>query len=44
MGRREAREDLEALRAVKKAIGPEITLMVDFNQVLSVAEAIRRLP
>ena len=42
MGRREAREDLEALRAVKKAIGPEITLMVDFNQVLSVAEAIRR--
>jgi mandelate racemase len=42
MGRREAREDLEALRAVKKAIGPDITLMVDFNQVLSVAEAIRR--
>src|SRR5213075_1698256 len=41
MGRREAREDLEALRAVKKAIGPEITLMVDFNQVLSVAEALR---
>jgi mandelate racemase len=42
LGRREAREDLEALRAVKKAIGPHITLMVDFNQVLSVAEAIRR--
>ena len=42
LGRREAREDLDALRAVKKAIGPEITLMVDFNQVLSVAEAIRR--
>jgi mandelate racemase len=42
LGRREAREDLEALRAVKKAIGPEITLMVDFNQVLSVAEAIKR--
>jgi mandelate racemase len=42
LGRREAREDLEALRAVKKAIGPDITLMVDFNQVLSVAEAIKR--
>ena len=42
LGRREAREDLEALRAVKKAIGADITLMVDFNQVLSVAEAIRR--
>ena len=42
LGRREAREDLEALRAVKKAIGGEITLMVDFNQALSVAEAIRR--
>ncbi|HYY59767.1 MAG TPA: enolase C-terminal domain-like protein, partial [Burkholderiales bacterium] len=42
LGRREAREDLEALRAVKKAIGADITLMVDFNQVLSVAQAIRR--
>jgi len=42
LGRREAREDLEALRAVKRAIGPDITLMVDFNQVLSVAEAIKR--
>jgi mandelate racemase len=42
LGRREAREDLEALRAVKQAIGSDITLMVDFNQVLSVAEAIQR--
>ena len=42
LGRREAREDLEALRAVKKAIGADITLMVDFNQALTVAEAIRR--
>jgi len=42
LGRREARGDLDALRAVKKALGPDITLMVDFNQVLSVAEAIRR--
>ena len=42
LGRAQAREDLEALRAVKKAIGPRVTLMVDFNQGLSVAEAIRR--
>ena len=27
---------------MKKAIGPRVTLMVDFNQALSVAEAIRR--
>src|SRR3954467_1057552 len=42
MGRPDARADLEALRAVKKAIGPDITLMVDFNQALTVAEATRR--
>jgi len=42
MGRAEARDDIEALRAVKKAIGPDIVLMVDFNQALSVAEALKR--
>jgi len=42
LGRPEAKDDLEALRAVIKAIGPKIALMVDFNQGLSVAEAIRR--
>ena len=42
MGRPDARADMEALRAVKKAIGPDITLMVDFNQALSVAEAMKR--
>jgi mandelate racemase len=42
LGRPEARADMEALRAVKKAIGPDITLMVDFNQALTVAEATRR--
>jgi mandelate racemase len=42
LGRPEAKHDLEALRAVKKAIGPGITLMVDFNQALTVAEAVRR--
>src|SRR5213079_3787746 len=42
MGRAEARDDLEALRAVKKAIGSDVGLMVDFNQALTVAEALRR--
>ena len=42
LGRPVARDDLEALRAVKKAIGERVTLMVDFNQGLSVAEALKR--
>ena len=42
LGRAEATQDIEALRVVKKAIGEKTILMVDFNQALSVAEAIRR--
>ena len=42
VGRPTAGEDLEALRLVKRSIGPGVTLMVDFNQALSVAEALRR--
>jgi len=42
LGRPEAKADVEALRAVKRAIGPAVTLMVDFNQALTTAEAIRR--
>jgi mandelate racemase len=42
LGRAEARDDLDALRAVKKAIGPKVTLMVDFNQGLTVAQALER--
>jgi mandelate racemase len=42
LGRPDARQDLQMLRAVKKEIGPDVTLMVDFNQGLTVAEAIRR--
>ena len=42
LGRPDAREDLEVLRAVKKRIGPGVRLMVDYNQALSVAEAARR--
>jgi mandelate racemase len=42
LGRPEAAADIDALRTVKEAIGPKVTLMVDFNQGLTVAEAIRR--
>lgn len=42
LGRAEARDDLAAVRAVKKSIGADATLMCDFNQGLTVAEAIRR--
>jgi mandelate racemase len=42
LGRPEAKHDLQMLKTVKKQIGPDVTLMVDFNQALSVAEAIRR--
>jgi mandelate racemase len=42
LGRPEAKADIEALRTVKRAIGPKVILMVDFNQALSTAEAIRR--
>ncbi len=42
LGRPDAGDDIEALRAVKKAIGTKVTLMVDFNQGLSVNEALRR--
>jgi mandelate racemase len=42
LGRPDAREDLQAIREVKKAIGPNAILMVDFNQGLSVAEALNR--
>ncbi len=42
LGRPTAAADIEALKTVKRAIGPKVTLMVDFNQALTVAEAIRR--
>jgi mandelate racemase len=42
LGRPEAKDDMAALRAVKQAIGPDITLMVDFNQGLTVAQALER--
>jgi mandelate racemase len=42
LGRVNALDDLKAVRAVRKAIGDSVNLMSDFNQALSVHEAIRR--
>jgi mandelate racemase len=42
LGRPDPRQDLAALRTVKKAIGPAVTLMCDYNQALSVNDAILR--
>src|SRR5262245_21785665 len=42
LGRADAREDLAAIRAVKDAVGADVLLMTDFNQGLTVAEAIKR--
>ena len=42
LGYADARADVEVVRAVKKAIGDEVELMADYNQGLSVAEALRR--
>jgi mandelate racemase len=37
------REDLEVVRAMRKAVGDGMAIMVDYNQSLSPAEAVRRL-
>ncbi|TDV15800.1 mandelate racemase [Paraburkholderia caballeronis] len=35
-------EDLDVVRSVRAAIGPDVELMVDYNQALGVSDAIRR--
>jgi mandelate racemase len=42
LGRTSAAQDIAAVRAVKRAIGPEVALMSDFNQGLTMNEAIHR--
>jgi mandelate racemase len=37
------KEDLEVVRAMRKAIGNEMAIMVDYNQSLTPPEAVRRL-
>jgi mandelate racemase len=42
LGRERVRDDLAAIAAVRKAIGGDVHLMVDFNQGLSLGEALHR--
>ena len=42
MGRTRLRDDLAALEAVRRAVGGDMHLMVDFNQGLDLAEALER--
>ena len=42
LGRRDPREDLRAVRAARSAIPPECRLMSDYNQALSVPDALER--
>jgi mandelate racemase len=37
------REDLETIRAIRSAVGPDVAIMVDYNQSLTPAGAIERL-
>jgi mandelate racemase len=37
------REDLEVVRAMRKAVGDEMAIMVDYNQSLTPVEAVQRL-
>jgi mandelate racemase len=42
LGRADPRDDLATIKAVRDAIGDDIDLMVDFNQALKLADALRR--
>jgi mandelate racemase len=42
LGRETLRDDLEAIRLVREAVGPDIALMCDFNQGLKLDEALLR--
>ena len=42
LGREKAEDDIAAVRAIRRAVPPDVVLMSDFNQALSVAEAIHR--
>jgi mandelate racemase len=43
IGAPDVRQDIATVRAVRRAIGDEVALMVDYNQALSVPEAIARV-
>lgn len=42
MGRDHAKDDVKTVEVVRKAVGDDVHLMIDFNQGLDMAEAIKR--
>ena len=42
LGRERVDEDIATIRAVREAVGTDVELMVDFNQGLTLADALRR--
>ncbi len=42
LGRKRLADDLEAIRAVREAVGADADVMIDFNQGLTLAEALHR--
>ncbi len=42
LGREDPEDDLKTLEAVRAALGPDVELMIDYNQGLSMAEAMPR--
>jgi len=43
LGYSDVKTDIEVIRAVRRSVGDEVELMCDYNQVLSVAEASKRI-
>lgn len=43
LGRATAREDIEAIRTIRDAVGDDILLMTDFNQGMTFGEALQRM-
>ena len=43
IGYRDPKEEIEVLRSIRAATGPEVAIMVDYNQCLTPAEAVERL-
>ena len=44
VGYADVRDDVEAIREVRRIAGDAMTLMIDYNQSLTLAEALRRAP
>jgi mandelate racemase len=42
LGYPDAQTDIEVVRSVRRAVGPDVVLMSDYNQVLSIPEAVHR--